>query len=170
MRRKTKNHKKPRRIPKSRFVRSKVKGTLPSVSELSLDSTNNTVINLTDRVLTPAQLYVLWLSHSFAPTPSLPSISQFEADLSKWVSKLRYRFYFSQKDNKTHTKSSEATLDLVRKFSKDKKTKPAAPSKCSALELFLDLVLKDARAFKSSCKYVCNLTICVRKREMHLRN
>ena len=153
-RRKTKNRKKPKRVIKSRHNRSKVKGILPKVSDMTMQTMSKTVINLTDYELSPAELYVFYLSQSFAPTLPLPNLSIFEKDLDNWISKLRYRNLFqSGAFQQQRSKPSEDVLQLQKKMSINKHTKPAFATKCHALELFLKQVCEDARSHNSTYKY-----------------
>ena len=119
---------------------------------MTVESMSRTVINLTSLELTPHQLYIFYLSHSFAPTPPLPNMSNFEKDLEKWISRLRYRFIFADNKN-SFMQTTPAAYALHRKLILDKYTKPAPATKSHALELFIENVSRDARAAAHSYKY-----------------
>ena len=88
-RRKNKNKKKIPRKPAQHHRRDSAKGQIPKAEDMSLDLMKDTVVNVTDKELSKKQLFAFYLSHKFAPTPSLPDLSQFENDLQTFFSKLR---------------------------------------------------------------------------------
>lgn len=111
----------------------------------------NTVINLTDLQLTPEQLYIFYLSHSFAPTPPLPNLSRFQEDLDAWTNTLRWKYFFGQQrgtDERSHD-----VIQLERCITTKKSTKKAPIASSHALELFIENVSADTKAAKCNYKF-----------------
>ena len=144
-------HMKKRRVPAPKFRRRKVKGTLPKVEEMSLERLKDTVINLSDVNLTKEQLYLFYLSQSFAPTPGLPNLSTFEKDLEQWYSKLRYRVIFKDQPRKEDLFFQQ--LAVEKKLTSLKGKKLASRTQNYALELFIDNVNRDAHHAKQRVRH-----------------
>ena len=117
-RRKTKNFRRPWRKCRTKLRRSRVKGDLPRIIDMNEGNMKRTVVNLTPYQLTPAQLYIIfYLSHSFAPMPTLPNLSVFEQDLEKWTSKLRYKLHFHIQEGNKLEKQPLELFQLKKKMS-----------------------------------------------------
>ena len=170
-RRKSKNFHKPRRFSNSKYKRNKVKGTLPSLEDMTPAKLQDTVINLTDLQLSPEQLYIFYLSHSFAPTPPLPNLSRFQEDFDSWKNKLRYKYLFAQPHVTTGVKSNDV-IQLEKCFTVRKSSKKAPISSSHALELFIENVAADTQAEKCKHKFKSpdNITNDCRKALNMLKN
>ena len=86
--RRKRRQKKKKRKPKRVLRREEIKGNVPSIDEITEERMKDTVINLTDLQLKKPQLYIFYLSQSFAPTPKLPNLAVFEKDLQNWINRL----------------------------------------------------------------------------------
>ena len=54
---------------------------IPKVEDMSLNLMKDIVVNLTDQELSKGQIFAFYLFHKFAPSPSLPDLSQFQNDI-----------------------------------------------------------------------------------------
>ena len=145
--------KKKKRKPKRVLRREEIKGNVPSIDEITEERMKDTVINLTDLQLTKPQLYIFYLSQSFAPTPKLPNLTVFEKDLQNWINRLRWRYYYGNKKNATNTnqqpnETDEQVNNMERTLIKKTDVHNAPKATSHALELFIERVTKDAHDYK----------------------
>ena len=96
----------------------------------------DTVVNLPDKELTKEQLYALYLSHKFAPTPSVPDLLCFENGLQTFFSKLRAKVIFHKLQYQPNAVNSSNTKHLNARSGQEK----LFSTKCliDALEITLD--------------------------------
>ena len=132
----------------------------------------DTVINLTDIQLTKPQLYIFYLSQSFSPTPKMPNLSIFERDLQNWINRLRWKSHYANKTTTNDEPKNEQINKMERKLVKKQDVNTAPKSKSNALELFIELVAKDAHDYKPNRKRTIpdNLTTEARTALKELRN
>ena len=154
--------KKPRR-PSQRHRRDSAKGQIPKVEDMSLDLMENTVVNLTDKVLTKEQLFVFYLSHKFAPTPPLPDLSKFENDLQSFFSKLRAQIIFEKLQylpNRADNRVTQLEKALIPKG----KTKNFQSCQNLSVEAFISCIRAEIDVNKCKRKFVSpdNMPIGVR--------
>ena len=161
--RKRKRKKKTNRKSSGRHKREIIKGTLPSVEDLSMDNMSRTVVNLTDKTLSKEQLYVFFLSHKFAPTPPLPDLSRFENDLCTWFSKLRAKVVYNSFRYGPSTADKRVT-DMERCLIKSEATRTFESCNNPALEAFIKCVRAEVDLHRPKQKYVSpdNITPPVR--------
>ena len=114
---------------------------------------NKTVINLTNLSLSKEQLYIFYLSQSFAPTPNLPNQVVFENDMNNWANKLRWKYYYEMKVVNTNEKVDEKVKRMEVALIKNKKIQPATKSKSATLEFFIHQIQQDVQKHASKRKY-----------------
>ena len=148
-----KNNKKKSRKPAQRHRRDSTKGNIPKVEDITLDLMKDTVVNLTDKELTKEQLYAFYLSHKFAPTPSLPDLSCFENDLQTFFSKLRAKVIFDKlqyQPNAVDSRTTQLEMALIPKG----KTKNFQSCQNLAVEAFISCIRAEVDMSKSKRKFV----------------
>ena len=130
--------------------------TSDSVPQETLDSI---VINLSDTPLTRHELYTFYLGKSFAPTPGLPNMMQFNDDIKKWCTSLRSaynmdRFNKAKNIQQIANVVEDPMLDSMKKLQKDliksEYRFEVAETKSHALELFLKKVIDDVNNHRSN--------------------
>ena len=120
---------------------------------MSLDLMKDTVVNLTDKELSKKQLFAFYLSHKFAPTPSLPDLSQFENDLQTFFSKLRAKIIFDKLQylpNSVDKRVTQLEMALIQKG----KTKNFQSCQNLSVEAFISCIRAEIDMSKSKRKFV----------------
>lgn len=165
--RKKKNRPKRKRsrLISCKFKRKSIKCTLTPKEDIPMEVLQKSVINLTDKELTRDQLYVFNLGESFAPTPKLPNIMQFNDDIRKWTNSLRRAAHYeltvkelqSQVINTAEPNTPKSPLQadiasmeraIISSQRNDNGTE-VKESKFPALELFISKVKQDLLKHKN---------------------
>ena len=107
---------------------------------------NKYFCNLTSVQLTEDHKYIFYLCQKFCPTPLYVNWAEFENDLDNWTFSIRWAYKLR---NIERDPNSWLETSLV----KNKVKTPILDSKCTALELYLELVRKDLLKDKTK-KYV----------------
>ena len=155
--RRKRRQKKKKRKPKRILQREETKGNVPTIDDITEEKMKDTVINLTNFQLTKPQLYIFYLSQSFAPTPKLPNLSIFERDLQNWINRLRWRQHYGKNRNadnpsQQNNQTDEQVNNMERKLVKKTEVHTAPKSSSHALELFIELVSKEAHSHQPNRK------------------
>ena len=155
--RRKRRQKKKKRKPKRILQREETKGNVPTIDDITEEKMKDTVINLTNFQLTKPQLYIFYLSQSFTPTPKLPNLSIFERDLQNWINRLRWRQHYGKNRNadnpsQQNNQTDEQVNNMERKLVKKTEVHTAPKSSSHALELFIELVSKEAHSHQPNRK------------------
>ena len=136
--RKTKKvHKKKTQRNKYGASHKNTKPTIPPTVDV-----NKFFCNLTSLDIKEDQKYIFFLCQKFCPTPFNVNWSDFENDIDNWQYSLRWAYKLRNNERNPY---SWVETSLV----KNKVKTPILDSKCTALELYLELVRKDLLKDKS---------------------
>ena len=143
----------------------------PTKDQIPIEDLQNSVINLTDKVLTKDRLYVFHLGGSFAPTPHLPNLMKFKADVQKWIRSMRLSFNYSlcKSEGEILLPATIPVHDLITeikhmertiiKSTKSDTLYQSGETKSHALELFIAKVSEDITNYSSKCQHQNPLNI-----------
>ena len=132
-----------------------INSVLHFLSEYKVEQ-KNTVVNLSTRDLTPAEVSVLAKGLNYCPTPGEPVLGEKYEDLERFHNNLRWKHHFS---SQTPTKPGTSLEELVKRSNIFRPTTgPKAPPGSSVLETFI--ILNEIELTKSTtiCPKDHNLT------------
>ena len=136
----------PRRKHRRRKHRGR-RNTKPRVK----DNNFNTVINLSDRVLSEHEISILSKGLKFVPTPTSVNRTELITDIKQWGRRMRLKEYFANDDN-TNTEPSDD-----RTYKKPSKWTPS-PGRDQALDCYINGVERAVLQHASNNKLRSNIT------------